>query len=478
MTDLVKYPTDVLHAVYQTHRYTALDKLVHGVVKDARHFHGRDVVLVVNVALWDQAGRQARLYQLERQVLRAIYVLAHQHNNAIVRFSPGQLMEVLGYQRLDGNDFSPRQRQDVHRALQNLFAIYVEVEMPLGSGGQKKLYGHFLDSYGVDTDQDGNIQQYAVAVNVLIGADLSRFKLMPAHLPKLITAHGADQAVTTFADFCLMWEGQTVAWSLDTWQEKLHLDPTRRTRNQHIIERCAEWGVAHGLVHSCTRGRMQEDRRRVKYPVVIAPQRYGSAHADTLGEEERLQRLVEQFYTLLGSKASAQKLARDTTVAARLRTEGFSLDDLTFAVEWTVQHIPSVTSFGLLPHIMHQALKARSNTQQAVAARREAEARIQAQGQHAQAEEARAQQVDAFRATLTAEALEALERQAEAALAAEDVGPGHVAYGLLRRFRLNDLIEEAFQRAETQGEPSATQQGATRWQQPGRGEADAVGSSS
>lgn len=451
MTELVKYPTDVLQAVYQTHHYTALDKLVHGVVKDARRFYGRDVVLAVNVALWDQAGRAVRLYQLERQVLRAIYVLAHQQNNAIVRFSPAQLMEVLGYQRLDDNDFSPAQRARVHRALQNLFAIYVEVEMPLGSGGHKKLYGHFLDSYGVDTDQDGHIQQYAVAINVLIGADLSRFKLMPAHLPKLITAHGPDQAVTTFADFCLLWEGQTVAWSLETWQDKLHLDPSRRTRNQQILERCAAWGVANGLVRSCTKGRMQEDRRRVKYTLVLAPQRYGSAPAAALGEEAQLQGLVEHFYTLLGSKASAQKLARDTAVAARLRTEDFSLDDLTFAVEWTVQHIPSVTSFGLLPHIMHQALKARSNAQEAGAARQEAEARIQAEAAHVQAEEARAQQVDVFRATLPAAALEALERQVEAALAAEGVGPGHVAYGLLRLLRRNDLLEAAWQQAETEG---------------------------
>ncbi len=451
MTELVKYPTEVLQAVYQTHHYTALDKLVHGVVKDARRFYGRDVVLAVNVALWDQAGRAVRLYQLERQVLRAIYVLAHQQNNAIVRFSPAQLMEVLGYQRLDDNDFSPAQRARLHRAVQNLFAIYVEVEMPLGSGGHKKLYGHFLDSYGVDTDQDGHIQQYAVAINVLIGADLSRFKLMPAHLPKLITAHGPDQAVTTFADFCLLWEGQTVAWSLETWQDKLHLDPSRRTRNQQILERCAAWGVANGLVRSCTKGRMQEDRRRVKYTLVLAPQRYGSAPAAALGEEAQLQGLVEHFYTLLGSKASAQKLARDTAVAARLRTEDFSLDDLTFAVEWTVQHIPSVTSFGLLPHIMHQALKARSNAQEAVAAWQEAEARIQAEAAHVQAEEARAQQVDVFRATLPAAALEALERQVEAALAAEGVGPGHVAYGLLRLLRRNDLLEAAWQQAETEG---------------------------
>jgi len=74
MPDLVKYPTDVLQAVYQTHRYTALDKLVHGVEVGYQRFYGRDVVLAVRVALWNQAGRQVRLYQLERQVLRAIYI--------------------------------------------------------------------------------------------------------------------------------------------------------------------------------------------------------------------------------------------------------------------------------------------------------------------------------------------------------------------------------------------------------------------
>jgi hypothetical protein len=451
MTELVKYPTEVLQAVYQTHHYTALDKLVNGVVKDARRFYGRDVVLAVKVALWDQEGRQVRLYQLERQVLRAIYVLAHQQNNAIVRFTPAQLMDVLGYTRLEGNDFSPAQRARVHRALHNLFEIYVEVEMPLGSGGRKKLHGHFLDSYGVDTDQDGNIQQYAVAINVLIGADLSRFKLMPAHLPKLITAHGPDQAVTTFADFCLMWEGQTVAWGLDAWMEKLQLDPARRTRNQHIIERCAQWGVENGFVLAWEKGRMQQDQRRVKYTLVLASQRYGSQRPEALGEQEQLQTLVEQFYTMLGTKVSAQKLARDTAVAATLCTEGFSVEDLTFAVEWAVQHIPSVTSFGLLPHIIHHAIKARSTAQKAEEARCEAEAQLQAHLRQQQEEEARAQRLDAFRATLSAEILETFRQQAAEALAQEGHGERTLGYTMLLRLRVDDLLEQAFLRHETQG---------------------------
>ncbi len=450
MPDLVKYPTDVLQAVYQTHRYTALDKLVHGVEVGYQRFYGRDVVLAVRVALWNQAGRQVRLYQLERQVLRAIYILAHQHNDAIVRFTPAQLMDVLGYKRLVGPDFSPAQRQQVHRALHNLFEIYVEVEMPLGSGRIRKLYGHFLDSYGVDTDQEGRVLQYAVQVNVLIGADLSRFKLMPANLPKLITSHGPDQAVTTFADFCLLWEGQRVDWSLEAWEKQLQLDPVRRSRNQRIIERCAQWGKEHGLVRSWEKGRLQQDQRRVKYTLVIAPQRYGAHRPEEASAQEQ-RTLVERFYARLGTKAAELKLRRDAAIAAQLLADGFSVEEITFAGQWAVQHIPGVTSFGLLPYIMHHALKARHEARQAEAAQHEAAARLQAHRQQQQAEQARAQRLEAFRATLAEEAQEALQRQAEAALAEADVGPGHVAYGLLLKLRLHDLIEEAFQRAEAQG---------------------------
>ncbi len=451
MAELVRYPTDILHAVYDTHRYTALDKLLNRLEDDYRRFYGQHVVLSVKVELWDRHQRQVRLYQQERQVLRAVYVLAHRQNDVIVRFTPAELMDVLGYARDAHHEFSSGQREQVLRALRNLFEIDVKVEMQLSSGGMKKLYGHLLDSYGVSTDRDGHILAYAVQVNVLIGADLRRFKLMPADLPKLITDHGPDQAVTTFADFCLLWEGQTVDWSLETWVHHLQLDSTRRTRNSQIIERCAQWGVQHGLVLSWDKGRLQQDQRRVKYTMRIAPQRYPGPRADATQAQEPLWPLVERFYARLGTKASAQKLTRDAAIAAQLLADGFSVEEITFAGEWAVQHIPGVTSFGLLPYIMHHALKARHEARQAEAAKHEVAARLQAQRQHQQAEQARAQRLEAFRATLAEEALEALQRQAEAALAEADVGPGHMAYGLMLKLRLQDLIEEAFQRAEAQG---------------------------
>jgi hypothetical protein len=444
MADLVKYPAEVLQAVYKTHRHADLDKVVSRIEQGQRRFYGEDVVLAVTLDLWDRDRRRIRLYQQERQVLRAIYVLAHRQNSIIVEFTPAQLMEVLGYAKVNGNDFSPTQRQQVIRALNNLFQIHAEVEMKLGSGGTKKIYGHFLDSYAVYTDQDGKIRKYAVQVNVLIGLDLSRFKLMPADLPKLITQHGPDQAVTTFADFCLLWEGQTVDWGLDTWVERLQLDPTRRTRNMQIIERCACWGMDNGLVLSWKKNRMRHDKRKVKYTMTIAPQRY---RGTSLGAEDGLEdgrAPVERFYALLGAKASERKLAQDVAVADTLLAEGFRLEDLTFAVEWAMAHIPSVKSFGLIPYIMHQALKARDDVQHAEEAQQEAEARINDQLTREREEQERRHYVAEIRARLPEDVLTTLKRRAEEALAREGVARTRLGYEVLVKLKIDEFLEQEY----------------------------------
>jgi hypothetical protein len=444
MADLVKYPAEVLQAVYKTHRHADLDKVVSRIEQGQRRFYGEDVVLAVTLDLWDRDGRRIRLYQQERQVLRAIYVLAHRQNSIIVEFTPAQLMEVLGYAKVNGNDFSPTQRQQVLRALNNLFQIHAEVEMKLGSGGTKKIYGHFLDSYAVYTDQDGKIRKYAVQVNVLIGLDLSRFKLMPADLPKLITRHGPDQAVTTFADFCLLWEGQTVDWGLDTWVERLQLDPTRRTRNMHIIDRCARWGMDHGLVLSWKKSRMRQDKRKVKYTMTIAPQRYRGKSPGIEDGREGCRGPVERFYELLGAKASERKLAQDMAVAETLLAEGFCPEDLTFAVEWAMAHIPSVKSFGLIPYIMHQALRARDDVQHAEEAQREAEVRIDDQLNREREEQERRQHLAEIRATLPKDVLITLRRRAEEVLATQGVARTHVGYEVLVKLKVDEFLEQEY----------------------------------
>jgi hypothetical protein len=444
MADLVKYPTDVLHAVYQTHRYADLEKLVNQIERGQRRFQGEDIILAVKIELWDHEGRRIRLYQQERQVLRAIYVLAHQQNSAIVEFTPAQLMEVLGYAQVNGNDFSPTARQRVMRALSNLFGIHVEVEMQLGSGGKRKIYGHFLDSYAVDTDRDGKIRKYAVQINVLIGLDLSRFKLMPADLPRLITRHGPDQAVTTFADFCLIWEGQTVDWGLDTWVERLQLDPARRTRNMQIIERCAHWGADNGLVVSWKKSRMRQDKRKVKYTMTIAAQHYRGKSPSVEDGQEGCRAPVERFYELLGARASERKLAQDVAVAESLLAEGFRPEDLTFAVEWAIAHISKVKSFGLIPYIMHQALKARDDAQHAEGAQQEAEARVDEQLRRERDMHDRKRRLADVRTALSDTVIEALRQRAEEALAVEGVERMRLGYDVLVKLKLDELLEREY----------------------------------
>ena len=176
---------------------------------------------------------------------------------------------------------------------------------------------------------------------------------------------------------------------------------------------------------------------------------------------EHLQPLVADFYTRLGTKASSQKLARDAAVAAQLLADGFSLEDLIFATEWSVQYVPGVISFGLLPHIMHHALKARHNAQHTEDAKRAAEAQLQTHLRQQQEEQARAQRLEAVRAALAEEAIETFRCQAVEALAHEGYHERMVGYSMLLKIRLEDLIEQAFLRA---GAPNVPPLGAARQQ--------------
>ena len=100
-------------------------------------------------------------------------------------------------------------------------------------------------------------------------------------------------------------------WGLDTWVERLQLNPTRRTRNMHIIDRCARWGMDHGLVLSWKKSRMRQDKRKVKYTMTIAPQRYRGKSPGIEDSREGCRGPVERLYELLGAKASERKLAQE-----------------------------------------------------------------------------------------------------------------------------------------------------------------------
>jgi hypothetical protein len=234
-----------------------------------------------------------------------------------------------------------------------------------------------------------------------------------------------------------------VDWGLDTWVERLQLDPARRTRNMQIIERCARWGVDNGLVLSWKKSRMRQDKRKVKYTMEIASQRYHSAPPGKGGQEDS-RAPVDRFYELLGARASERKVAQDMALAESLLAEGFRPEDLAFAVEWAMAHIPKVKSFGLIPYIMHQALKARDDAQHAEEAQREAEVRVDEQLHREREEYERRRRLGDRRAALSDEALAALKRHAEEALAADGVERPRLGYEVLVKLKMDELLEQEY----------------------------------
>jgi hypothetical protein len=110
-------------------------------------------------------------------------------------------------------------------------------------------------------------------------------------------------------------------------------------------------------------------------------------------------------------------------------------------VEWAIAHIPKVKSFGLIPYIMHQALKARDDAQHAEEAQQEAEARIDEQLHREREERERRRRLADRRAALSDEALATLKCRAEGALAADGVARTRLGYEVLVKLKMDDLLE-------------------------------------
>jgi hypothetical protein len=155
--------------------------------------------------------------------------------------------------------------------------------------------------------------------------------------------------------------------------------------------------------------------------MTITPQRYRGKAPGIEDGQEGGRAPIERFYELLGARASERKLAQDVAVAETLLAEGFRSEDLTFAVEWAIAHIPKVKSFGLIPYIMHQALQARDDAQHAEQAQQEAEARVDEQLRQEREEQDRRRRLADRRAALS---------------------DAHLGYEVLVKLKVDELLEQ------------------------------------
>jgi hypothetical protein len=90
---------------------------------------------------------------------------------------------------------------------------------------------------------------------------------------------------------------------------------------------------------------------------------------------------------------------------------------------------------------MHQALRARDDTAAAEEAEREAEARVDEQFRHEQAERDRRRRLVELRTSLPADMLESLRRRAEEALANDGTDRTRLGYDVLVKMKMDELLE-------------------------------------
>jgi hypothetical protein len=152
--------------------------------------------------------------------------------------------------------------------------------------------------------------------------------------------------------------------------------------------------------------------------------------------------LIDKFYSLLGQRVSKSKRKKSLDECLSLLHEGFTVEEIDYAISWLITHHPTTGSFSRLPHFIDQALKARdlqSRTPQHHA-RGTREIKDDQLRQQQERDEAQQQErIEAVKASLSPSALAALREEAERYV---DQEHPHIKLGrdTLVRLKLEDLI--------------------------------------
>ena len=158
--------------------------------------------------------------------------------------------------------------------------------------------------------------------------------------------------------------------------------------------------------------------------------------------DSRLEQLLDKFYAGLNQRRiSSMKRERGLAVLARLLRDGYTIDEIAYAIDWTIASISGLHSIGILPEVMGQALAARerlladSGVQQNRQATGESSARAQA--------EAEQRQIEEIKVTLPPERLETLHEDARTVVAQEHP---NLKFGqdILIRLKVDELVKAQY----------------------------------
>ena len=149
--------------------------------------------------------------------------------------------------------------------------------------------------------------------------------------------------------------------------------------------------------------------------------------------------LIEKFYSSLGQRPSKTKREKSIQECLNLLVEGFSVEEVDYAITWLIQHHPTTGSFSRLSHFIDQAIKAREAEQHAREVDQEQARAAEHQRTEQQRMEEERQQIEEVKTSLPPETLEGLYQEATHLI--EQESPS-LRFGkdLLIRVKLNELI--------------------------------------
>jgi hypothetical protein len=150
--------------------------------------------------------------------------------------------------------------------------------------------------------------------------------------------------------------------------------------------------------------------------------------------------LVDKFYSNLGQRPSKTKRQKSIEECTNLLLEGFTVEEVDYAISWLIRHHPTTGSFSRLVYFIDQAIKEQQTEQHM----REVD-----QAQTSSAEDRRAelqrmeeerQQIDEVKTSLPPEMLEGLYQEAKQFIERESP---NLKFGkeLMIQVKLNELVK-------------------------------------
>jgi hypothetical protein len=216
------------------------------------------------------------------------------------------------------------------------------------------------------------------------------------------------------------------------------------------LARAHEELLCHGYLTNVTYDVTREGEEKVIYGFADGETRTGGR---SIVDDKAASQLVLDFYTrLTGTRDLAYDPSPKEVALAQDYLTTYGSERAAFAVRHALEAAKAVgfpmQTFGGTKNFLPQALAAWEGRAEAEEARREADARIDAQLHREREARERRRWLAEIRTSLSEEALVTLRRRAEAALAADGVPRTRLGYEVLVKLKVDELLEREYLSAD------------------------------